>query len=58
MVYGPHLREWRPAFWDHIRFLSRKWNLPWNLGGDFNIIFKDKKEEEKAMGGIGSPLMT
>ena len=37
-VYGPNLNKRRRLMWEELTGLIRWWDLPWCLGGDFNII--------------------
>ncbi|KAG9458670.1 hypothetical protein H6P81_003178 [Aristolochia fimbriata] len=38
VVYGPTAAAQRQEFWDEIAALISLWDLPWMLGGDFNVI--------------------
>lgn len=35
--YGPNVDRYRRVLWDEIVGLSSWWDLPWYIGGDFNI---------------------
>ena len=37
-IYGPNLNRERQFMWEELAGLISLWNLPWCLGGDFNII--------------------
>ena len=37
-VYGPNLNKRRRLMWEELTGLISWWDLPWCLGGDFNII--------------------
>ena len=37
-VYGPNLNNRRRLMWEELTGLINWWDLPWCLGGDFNII--------------------
>ncbi|KAL4644003.1 hypothetical protein ACB092_02G132300 [Castanea dentata] len=37
-VYGPNLNKKRRNMWEELSRLISWWDLPWCLGGDFNII--------------------
>ena len=37
-VYGPNLNKRRRLMWEELTRLISWWDLPWCLGGDFNII--------------------
>ena len=37
-VYGPNLNNRRRLMWEELTGLISWWDLPWCLGGDFNII--------------------
>ena len=37
-VYGPNLNNRRRLMWEELIGLVSLWDLPWCLGGDFNII--------------------
>ncbi|XP_059451141.1 uncharacterized protein LOC132181936 [Corylus avellana] len=37
-VYGPNEEVERRALWDELAGLMRIWEVPWCLGGDFNIV--------------------
>ncbi|XP_026442599.1 uncharacterized protein LOC113342191 [Papaver somniferum] len=44
-VYGPNKPHERADFWDELDNICRFWDLPWCLGGDFNVITKcDEKK--------------
>ncbi|XP_026420155.1 uncharacterized protein LOC113316149 [Papaver somniferum] len=44
-VYGPNKPTERDDFWMELDNASRLWDLPWCLGGDFNVILKcDEKK--------------
>lgn len=44
-VYGPNKPIERDDFWMKLDNASRLWDLPWCLGGDFNVILKcDEKK--------------
>jgi len=36
-VYGPNLDSLRSSLWDELAGLSSWWELPWCIGGDFNV---------------------
>jgi endonuclease/exonuclease/phosphatase family metal-dependent hydrolase len=36
-VYGPNLDSLRSSLWDELVGLSSWWELPWCIGGDFNV---------------------
>ena len=37
-IYGPNLNRNRHLMWEELAGLISWWNLPWCLGGDFNVI--------------------
>lgn len=37
-IYGPNNSNGRGDFWAESSQVARKWNKPWALGGDFNVI--------------------
>ena len=37
-IYGPNLNRNRQFMWEELAGLNSWWNLPWCLGGDFNVI--------------------
>lgn len=37
-VYGPNLDPLRRNLWNELAGLLSLWNLPWRIGGDFNVI--------------------
>ena len=37
-VYGPNLNNRRRLMWEELTGLISWWDLPWCIGGDFNII--------------------
>ena len=37
-IYGPNLNRKRQFMWEELASLNSWWNLPWCLGGDFNVI--------------------
>ena len=37
-VYGPNLNKRLRLMWENLTGLISLWDLPWCLGGDFNII--------------------
>ena len=37
-IYGPNLNRKRQFMWEELAGLISWWNLPWCLGGDFNVI--------------------
>ena len=37
-VYGPNLNKKRRLMWEELTRLITWWDVPWCLGGDFNII--------------------
>ena len=37
-VYGPNLNKRRRKMWEELTGLISWWDLPWCIGGDFNII--------------------
>ena len=37
-IYGPNLNRKRHLMWEELAGLINWWNLPWCLGGDFNVI--------------------
>ena len=37
-IYGPILNRNRQFMWEELAGLNSWWNLPWCLGGDFNVI--------------------
>ena len=37
-IYGPNLNRKRQFMWEELASLNSWWNLPWYLGGDFNVI--------------------
>ena len=37
-ICGPNLNRNRQFMWEELASLFRWWNLPWCLGGDFNVI--------------------
>lgn len=39
----------RPKFCYELRDIKNKWNIPWILGGDFNVI----KFQQEKKGGDG-----
>jgi endonuclease/exonuclease/phosphatase family metal-dependent hydrolase len=36
-VYGPNIDSLRSSLWDELAGLSSWWELPWCIGGDFNV---------------------
>jgi len=36
-IYGPNIDALRSSFWDELAGLSSWWELPWCIGGDFNV---------------------
>ena len=36
-VYGPFFREERDWLWEELEAIRGIWDVPWCLGGDFNI---------------------
>jgi hypothetical protein len=36
-VYGPNFDSLRSSLWDELAGLSSWWELPWCIGGDFNV---------------------
>lgn len=38
-VYGPNVNSRRSLLWDEMVCLHSLWDIPWCLGGDFNIIW-------------------
>ena len=37
-VYGPNLVRDRWLLWEELFGLSSWWNIPWCVGGDFNVV--------------------
>lgn len=37
-VHEPNNKTMRRAFWEELRALNDKWNRPWVIGGDFNVV--------------------
>ena len=37
-IYGPNLNKNHQFMWEELAGLNSWWNLPWCLGGDFNVI--------------------
>ena len=37
-IYGPNLNRNHHLMWEELASLISWWNLPWCLGGDFNVI--------------------
>jgi hypothetical protein len=37
-IYGPNVDNDRKMLWDALVGLISWWDLPWCIGGDFNII--------------------
>nr|XP_023925825.1 uncharacterized protein LOC112037243 [Quercus suber] len=37
-VYGPNLVRERRLLWEELFGLSSWWNVPWCVGGDFNVV--------------------
>jgi hypothetical protein len=37
-VYGPNFDSDRRLLWDELVGVLRWWNMPWCIGGDFNVI--------------------
>ena len=37
-VYGPNDDNLRFALFDELKFFMSQWNIPWCLGGDFNVV--------------------
>lgn len=37
-LYGPNSSEKRKEFWNELDMIRRRWNGPWCIGGDWNII--------------------
>ena len=37
-IYGPNLNREHQFMWEELAGLTSWWNLPWCLGGDFNVI--------------------
>ena len=55
VVYGPNANQRRTDFWRELDRVRAKWNGPWCIGGDFNII---RLPEEKLGGCRISPEKT
>lgn len=53
-VYGPCSSFDRKDFWAELDSMASKWNRPWVVGGDFNVI---KFSNEKKGGRSISPVM-
>lgn len=47
-VYGPASPNNREAFWEELKGLRHRWDGPWVIGGDFNVI---RFINEKNIGG-------
>lgn len=44
-VYGPNQSSHHSEFWAELSFVARKWQCPWVIGGDSNVIrFSSKKK--------------
>lgn len=43
-VYGPHGRELRTGFWEELNYLAMKRDLPWVVGGGFNLVSYQRRE--------------
>ena len=37
-IYGPTVASDREDFWLELSAVAGRWNCPWVLGGDFNLI--------------------
>jgi len=37
-VYGPNLDSHQRSLWDELAGFLSLWDLPWCIGGDFNVI--------------------
>lgn len=37
-VYGPNDARLRDEFWAELEDVRNRWDLPWCVGGDFNVI--------------------
>jgi hypothetical protein len=37
-VYGPNADTERRLMWDELSGVQTLWNVPWCVGGDFNVI--------------------
>ena len=37
-VYGPVVDSSRESFWEELGSVRGLWNIPWCVGGDFNVI--------------------
>ena len=54
VVYGPNVNQRRAVFWSELDSIRARWNGPWCIRGDFNII---RFPEEKLSGCRISPEM-
>ncbi|KAF5478850.1 hypothetical protein F2P56_005379 [Juglans regia] len=48
-VYGPNLDRSRSLLWDELAGISSFWDLPWCIGGDFNVT----RFPSERSGGVG-----
>jgi hypothetical protein len=37
-VYGPNVNRDRRLMWDELAGIRSWWDVPWCLGGDFNVV--------------------
>jgi hypothetical protein len=46
-VYGPHIISSRRLLWDELAGLMSWWDMPWCIGGDFNVTrYPDERSGE------------
>ena len=53
-VYGPNDDYMRRALFEELSFFMSSWDIPWCLGGDFNVI---RFPSERSSGGRSSWAM-
>jgi hypothetical protein len=45
-VYGPNIDTFRSSLWEELVGLIYWWELPWCIGGDFNVTRFPMKDRE------------
>ena len=53
-VYGPNIVRDRGLMWDELAGIHCWWDVPWCLGGDFNVV---RFPSERVSASNFSPLM-
>jgi hypothetical protein len=47
-VYGPHVDSERGFLWDELAGIYSWWEVPWFVGGDFNVVWFPSKRSGAA----------